>query len=304
MKIGIVGAGIIGSTTAFALLLKGLCREIVLIDQDIQKAQAHMVDLQATSPLSHNASVEVGNYADLKDADLVVVTAGIDQGQHSRSELLSQNSFILEDILPKLSGNASSPIVLATQPTEVMTGWAAQLLPSRQIIGLGTLLETARLKSSLSSRTGISPNHIEAYVIGESGPSAVVAWSQVRVGGFAVADYFQSQGWEWSAAVRQDIENEVSRSYNQVVEHKGAISFAVGAGLAQIIASLFSDQGHILTVCTAVDGAAISRPTVLSNGKAQQTLNIALNEQESHKMNLNLQSIQSLSALRQQVTRN
>jgi L-lactate dehydrogenase len=258
MKVGIVGAGFVGATAAYAIVLRGLAREIVLVDLDAKRAQAEADDILHAVPFAHPAEVRSGDYSQLRGSDVVVITAGANQKLgESRLELLQRNAAVFRAVVPGVLDNAPEAVILvATNPVDAMTHLAASLaaersLPAGRVFGSGTTLDTARFRSILGRRIGIDAQHIHAYVLGEHGDSEVFNWSQVSVSGIPLVS-FTCDACPGSAAVedRAKIELSVRGAAGQIIEGKHATYYGIGSVLAHIVEVILRDQRGILTVCT------------------------------------------------------
>ena len=181
MKIGIVGSGLVGSTAAYAMVMRGVGRQIVLVDLNKQRAKAEADDIQHAVPFAHPMDVQAGDYQDLAGAHVVVITAGVNQQPgESRLHLLERNAKVFEQIVPQIIEACPDAILLvATNPVDIMTHLTAQIagklgVPRHQVLGSGTTLDTARFRSLLARQLGIDSQHVHAYVIGEHGDSRSV----------------------------------------------------------------------------------------------------------------------------------
>jgi L-lactate dehydrogenase len=257
MKVGIVGAGFVGATAAYAIVLRGLAREIVLVDLDAKRAQAEADDILHAVPFAHPAEVRAGDYSQLRGSNVVVITAGANQKLgESRLELLQRNAAVFRAVVPGVLDNAPEAVILvATNPVDAMTHLAASLaaersLPAGRVFGSGTTLDTARFRSILGRRIGIDAQHIHAYVLGEHGDSEVFNWSQVSVSGIPLVS-FTCDACPGSAAVedRAKIELSVRGAAGQIIEGKHATYYGIGSVLAHIVEVILRDQRGILTVC-------------------------------------------------------
>ena len=186
MKIGIIGAGGVGSSTAFALIMRGVARKVVLIDQNQYRAEAEAEDIAHATPFAYANKIKAGKYEDLKNAEVVIVTAGANQkpGQ-TRNDLLATNVKIFENIIPQIKKYAPNTILLiATNPVDVMTKVALNIsgFPENRVFGSGTVLDTARFRTLLGYHLGVSPKSIHANVVGEHGDSEVLIWSNADAG--------------------------------------------------------------------------------------------------------------------------
>lgn len=259
MKIGIVGTGMVGSTAAYAMVLRGVGREIVLVDIDRNRAQAEADDIFHAVPFAHSLEVRAGEYADLAGSRIAVLAAGVStKPGESRLQLLGRNAAIFADVVPKVLRHAPDAILLvATNPVDVMTHLAARYagehgVPASRVIGSGTTLDTARFRVLLGRHLAVDPRHIHGYVVGEHGDSEVLTWSLVTVGGMPLAEFVRQHRVVLDEVVRQEIDHRVRDAAYAIVEGKGSTYYGVGAALARICDAILKDQRAILTICTPV----------------------------------------------------
>jgi L-lactate dehydrogenase len=277
MKIGIIGSGLVGSTAAYAMLMRGVGREIVLVDLDTKRAQAEADDILHAAPFAYALNVHAGNYHDLADCRVVVISAGVSQRTgESRLQLLQRNAQVFKKVVPAILENAPQAILLvATNPVDVMTHIAARYaaqfgVSSSRVIGSGTTLDTARFRSLLGRQLGIDPQHVHAYVIGEHGDSEVLNWSTVTIAGIPLEDFCRIRNLSVCSEDRGRIEDQVRNAAYHIIEAKGATYYGIGSALARIVEVILRDQRAILTVCTPISEIAgvmdvtISLPSLVS----------------------------------------
>ena len=195
MKIGIVGAGFVGATAAYALVMRGVGRQIVLVDRNEARARAEADDLLHAVPFAHPLDVVAGGYPDLAGARVVILTAGVGQRPgETRLSLLARNAAVFREVVPAVLEQAPEAVlIVATNPVDVMThlaarGAAERGVPRSRVLGSGTMLDTARFRTLLGRRLGVDAAHVHAYVVGEHGDSEVLTWSMATVGGLPLAD--------------------------------------------------------------------------------------------------------------------
>src|SRR5688500_8825510 len=196
MKTGIVGSGFVGATAAYALVMRGVGRRVVLVDQNKARAEAEADDILHAVPFAHPLEITAGDYADLVECKVVIVSAGVGQKPgETRLELLGRNAKVFQQVIPGILQHAPQAILLiATNPVDVMTHIAAHYasqfgVPSSRVIGSGTTLDTARFRTLIGRRLHVDPQHIHAYVLGEHGDSEVLTWSSVTVGGIPLEEF-------------------------------------------------------------------------------------------------------------------
>jgi L-lactate dehydrogenase len=306
MKVGIIGTGLVGSTAAFALVMRGVGREIVLVDLNKDRARAEAADLLHAVPFAEPLKVSAGDYADLKGAKVVVIAAGVGQRPgETRLELLGRNAKVFQAIVPEVLRYAPEAVLLiATNPVDVMTHLAAHFaaelgVTSSRVIGSGTTLDTARFRALLGQELHVDPYHVHGYVLGEHGDSEVIAWSPVTVGVIPL-DEFCAQ---WDICLDEErrghIDQQVRQAAYQIIEGKGATYYGVGSAIARIVEVILGDQRSILTICTPVPEVAgvqdvtLSMPHLLSGEGVVNRLHMPLQEDEAEQLQRSARVIKS-----------
>jgi len=262
MKIGIVGSGLVGSTAAYALVMRGIGREIVLVDIDDKRSQAEADDILHAVPFAHPMEVSSGDFKSLVDSRVVIISAGVSQKPgESRLNLLERNARVFLQVITEVITQAPDAILLiATNPVDVMTHIAAHIakrfgIPQNRIMGSGTTLDTARFRTLLGYKLGIDPQHVHAYVLGEHGDSEVLTWSLVTVGGIPLEQFCQEHNHSICPDDHQEIDKLVRNAADQIIEGKGATYYGVGSALARIVEVILKEQRSVLTVCTPIEEA-------------------------------------------------
>lgn len=255
MKIGIVGTGFVGATAAYALVMRGVGREIVLVDANKARAAAEADDIAHAVPFANALEVNDGEYADLRGAQVVILAAGSNQKPgETRMQLLERNAAIFREIIPQVLDNApEARIVVATNPVDVMTHLAAHFaskrgVPFSRVIGSGTTLDTARFRLLLARHVGIDSSHVHAYVLGEHGDSEVLTWSVATVANYPLEQFCASHGIPLDEQVRANMDERVRRAAYHIINGKGATYYGIGSALARITQAILNDQRAILTV--------------------------------------------------------
>lgn len=282
MKVGIVGAGMVGSCAAFAMVMRGVGSEIVIVDRNGKLAEAQAQDILHGTPFAYPARVWAGDYDALAGARLVVLSAGVGQKPgETRLQLLERNAQVFADIIPRVLAHAPEAILLvATNPVDVMTHVATRLsgLPPERVIGSGTILDTARFRALLGDHLGLSPKSVHAYVLGEHGDSEVLAWSAATAAGMPLEDFARQRGKPLDDATRAAIDHSVRRAAYSIIDGKGATYFGIGAGLARIAHAVLSDEAAVLSVSIAtervesVENVTLSLPRIVRAGGVAATL--------------------------------
>ena len=294
MKIGIVGSGLVGSTAAYALIMRGLGREIVLVDQNAARASAEADDLLHAVPFAHPLTVRAGGYADLAGAKLVIIAAGSNQKPgETRLQLLGRNAAIFHQVVQSVLAYAPEAVlVVATNPVDVMTHLAARFaaefgVPSARVLGSGTTLDTARFRALLGRHLGVDSQHVHAYVLGEHGDSEVLTWSLVTVGGVPLEQFCRQRDVALSDELRAQIDEQVRRAAYHIISGKGATYYGIGSALARIAGVILQDQRALLTVCTplpeisGVPDVTVSLPHLVGGQGVLDTFPPALSAEEA-----------------------
>ncbi|HYC02008.1 MAG TPA: L-lactate dehydrogenase [Azospirillaceae bacterium] len=285
MRIGIVGCGAVGSTAAYAMVMRGVGSELVLVDHKPELAEAQARDILHATPFAHPAQVRAGTYADLAGAGIVVLAAGVPQKPgESRLDLLARNAAVFGDIIPQVLAAAPDSILLvASNPVDVMTQIATAIaaksgVPAHSVIGSGTILDTARFRALLAQHLGVSPKSVHAHVLGEHGDSEVLHWSAAVAGGLPVEDAARQLGRPLDGAARTRIDGEVRHAAAAIIRGKGATWFGIGGGLARL-AQMIQDDERALATCSIVTDnvegvgpVALSLPRLIGAGGVLETL--------------------------------
>lgn len=261
MKVGIVGSGNVGAGAANAMVLRGVAREIIMVDINTKRAQAEAEDILHAVPFSsHAVVVRQGEYSDLDGCQVVVITAGVAQRPgETRLQLLERNAVIFRGMIPQIVASAPEAIlVIATNPVDIMTHLAAHYaapmgVPRKHVIGSGTTLDTARFRSILGRAMDVDPEHVHGYVVGEHGDTEVLAWSMTTVGTVPLEDYAQARGIDLTDELLEEIDDGVRRAAYRIIEGKGSTYYGIGAALARIVQAIVRDQRSLLTVSVPVE---------------------------------------------------
>lgn len=268
MKIGIVGAGFVGSTAAYAMVMRGVGSELVLVDLSRERAQAEAQDIQHAGPFAHPVRVRAGDYADLAGAGIVVVAAGVNQKPgESRLDLLQRNYAVFKVVIGEIVKAAPDCIlVIATNPVDIMTQAALRIsgFPPSRVIGSGTILDTARFRALLGQHLGVSSQSVHAYVLGEHGDSEVLCWSVATAGTTPIAAFAEAIGRPLTDAVQTMVDAGTRGAAGTIIRGKGATYYGIGAGIARLAQAITDDEGAILTVSTLTPQIGAVRDICLS----------------------------------------
>lgn len=284
-RIAVIGAGLVGSTYAYTVLLLGLADEICLIDVRADKARGEAMDLNHAAPFTRRTSIWAGTMDDLDEADLIMISAGMNQkpGQ-TRMELLTENARIVGDVAEEAGRLAPGAVFLVTtNPVDVMsyvTMKRSKASPSR-VLGSGTALDTARLRFLVGNQLGIDPRSVHAFVLGEHGDSELVAWSRAQVAGTGIEDWPDMDEGE-----RRTVEDDVRGAAYQVIRMKGATHYAIGLTLAKITEAVLKDSRTVFSVSTylqgeyGIYGVYLGAPAIVGRNGVVRTLEIPLAKDE------------------------
>jgi L-lactate dehydrogenase len=268
MKVGIVGAGMVGSSAAYALALLGLANDVVLVDLNVDLARAQAEDISHAVPFVSACRVTNGGYAELKGANIIIIAAGVSQRPgETRLALLGRNAQVFRSVIAETSRVAPNAILLiASNPVDIMTEISTRLsgLPRSRVIGSGTILDTARFRSLLARHLSVSPQSVHAYVLGEHGDSEVLAWSSARVGSVPVETLARQLGQPLDADARAMIDGGVRNAAYTIINGKGATYYGIGAGLARIVRAISRDERDLLSVSVSTSDILGVRDVSLS----------------------------------------
>jgi L-lactate dehydrogenase len=307
VKTGIVGSGFVGATAAYALVMRGVGRRLVLVDQNRARAESEADDILHAVPFANPLEVAAGDYADLAGCKVVVVSAGVGQKPgETRLQLLGRNAQVFKQVIPNILQHAPDAILLiATNPVDVMTHLAARYaaefgVPSSRVIGSGTTLDTARLRSLIGRHLNVDSQHIHAYVLGEHGDSEVLTWSQVTVGGIPLEEFCTGREISICPEDYAAIDEKVRRAAYHIIEGKGATYYGVGSAIARIVEVILQDERSILTVCTPMQDVAgiknvtVSLPNLVGGQGIIKTFFPHLNEIETTALRASAQVVRSV----------
>lgn len=290
-KIAVVGAGFVGTTFAYSLLIHGLASQIVIIDIDQERAEGEVMDLNHGMPFAYPVRIwAAGDYSDCRDADIVVVA--VDKGQkiqQSRLELAEGNFQVLKQIIPSIARyNSEGILLVVTNPLDVMTYTALKLsgFPKNRVIGSGTTLDTARLRYLLGEHLQVDPRNVHAYIIGEHGDSEVPVWSLTNVAGIRLKDYCPICQVPYSPDDLNDLFLKVKNAGYEIMKRKGRTNYGVALGLTKIVESIIRDENAISTVSCfledyhGVSDVCLSVPVILNRTGVKEVIKLPLDDDE------------------------
>jgi L-lactate dehydrogenase len=289
-RIAIVGAGFVGSTTAYALMMSGMAVDIALIDRDLRRAEGHVNDLRDAEVFSHTTRVFVGDFSDCCSADITVITAGVSQaGQKSREDGMRETGAIVHGLVGDVCREKPRGILLiASNPVDVMTyaSWKWSGLPSDRVIGSGTSLDTSRFRRRLAEGYGVASTNVHAHVIGEHGDTQIPVLSSARVAGFPLGEFCEQLRLPCDESALAGIASETRNAGVDIINAKGATYFGIGSALVRIIRAILRDEDVILTVSSRVPESmelgdvSLSLPSIVNWRGITRVLSVPLNSSE------------------------
>ncbi|HEY8486234.1 MAG TPA: L-lactate dehydrogenase [Limnochordales bacterium] len=304
-KVGIVGCGLVGSTIAYTMLLRGPRADMVLVDVNRAKAEGDAMDLNHGMPLASPRAIVAGGYEQLQGADVVVVAAGVNQRPgETRLDLLRRNVAVMREVVSHIQAHAPQAILLVvTNPVDVLSyvAFRASGLPASRVIGSGTLLDTLRLRYLLGQHFGVDPRSVHAYILGEHGDSEFAAWSLANIAGVRLAELAAGQ----EEALQRELDRilqEVRTAAYAIIQRKGATYYAVAMAVCRILESILYDEASVLTVSTLVDGhyglsdVYLGLPCVVGREGVRRVVELPLAPEE-------LQALKRSAAVLQQAIR-
>lgn len=295
MKISVIGVGMVGSSIAYTLSMSGMASKIVLVDKDFKRAVAEAMDISHATVLGYGTKVVAGNYEDIKESDIVIVTAGANQKSgETRLELLGRNAEIFKAIIPEIKKYANDCIlIVATNPVDIMTEIAYKLsmFDKNKVIGTGTVLDSARFRSVLGAKLGISSRSIHANVIGEHGDSEVLLWSGAVAGTSPISKIAKDVCCNLDDELKREIEDEVRNSAYKIIDGKGSTYFGIASAVRHIVKAIIDDSHAILNVSSyhekdvgGMGGVCYAMPSIVGREGVIKTLKPVMNETEKEEL--------------------
>lgn len=291
MKLGIVGTGSVGCACAMAAAMRGSARDIVLVNRTRKTAEAVATDIRYGVPVGHKVDIVDGEYADLKDAGVVLITSGVNEktgGATDRSDpqgrlkLLGKNAEIYRDIVPKIADAAPGAVLLVvTDPPDPLADIARDVRPGAPILSAGTFLDSQRFRVHLGRHFGVDPAHVEAQVIGDHGTAQVFLWSSARVGGVPVAALLKKRG-ENLQALRENVEKEVRYANISIIEGHNASQYGIGIVSIRIAEMVLNDERAVIPIGSYQKkfGVTLSLPSVVGRSGVIDILEPELSDEE------------------------
>lgn len=304
-KVGIVGCGFVGAASAFCLMQSGLFSEMVLLDADRNKAEGEALDISHGLPFARPMQIYAGDYGDIVDAAIIVVTAGANQKpEETRLDLVHRNVEIFKNIIPQIAQRDYQGILLiVSNPVDILTYAALKLsgIPENRVIGSGTVLDTARLKYELGEHLEVDSRGIHAFIIGEHGDSEIAAWSSANVSGIPINTFCEMRGHHNHSAAMEEIAEKVKNSAYEIIAKKKATYYGIAMSVKRICEAIVRDERSILPVsgmmhgAYGINGIALSMPAIVGANGIETHVPIELSEKEQEKLRLSAQTLKQVA---------
>lgn len=284
-KVTIIGAGFVGSTTAFSLISHDICEEIALIDTNKKLCESQVMDLEHSTPFYGSTRIKAGDYNDCRDSKVAIITCGAAQKPgETRLDLVKKNSKIIASIVPNIfKANPSIVLIMVTNPVDILTYQAIKMYPTKknQIIGSGTILDTARFRQLLGEELNISPKSIHAYIIGEHGDTELPLWSTAQIGNTKIKDLRK-----FSEKKKTEIFNKARNAAYTIIDGKQATYYAIGAGVALLTRTILNNNNAIYSISHLMSGeyglkdVCLSMPAVIGAEGISQKIKMNISYRE------------------------
>ena len=304
-KVAVIGCGFVGSATAFALMESGLFSEMVLIDADKNRAEGEAMDISHGLPFARPMKIYAGEYDDIVDAAIIIVTAGANQKpDETRLDLVHKNVSIYKSIIPEIASRGCEGILLiVSNPVDILTyvAWKLSGFPRNRVLGSGTVLDTARLKYNLGEHLGVDSRSVHAFIIGEHGDSELAVWSSATVSGVPIHKFCEMRGHYNHDEAAERIHETVKNSAYEIIEKKRATYFGVAMAVRRICECLVRDEKSILPVSNLMQGEfgisdiALSVPVVVGADGVENIVPVSLNEEELEKLQASAATLKEIA---------
>ena len=289
-KCAVIGCGNVGATTAYSLMLSGLFNEIVLLDIDAKRARGEAEDIAHGIPFNSPVEIYAGNYSDIEDAGIVIITAGVSQKPgETRIDLIQRNTKVFSSIIDQITATKFDGIILVvTNPVDILTYVTIALskFNPRRVLGSGTVLDTARLKQLMGNKFGVDARNIHTFIIGEHGDSELPVWSSANVSGIDINSYCNNFVCDCNDSALQTTFESVRDAAYSIIEAKGATYYAIAEAVKRIVTAIVRDERTILPVSTLLTGqygisdVCLGVPCVVGKNGVEEILEIPLSETE------------------------
>ena len=304
-KAAIIGCGFVGSSTAFALMEAGTFSELVLIDVDKSRAEGEAMDISHGVPFVKPMKIYAGDYDDIVDASIIIITAGAAQKPgETRLDLVQKNVAIYKSIIPEIKKRGCEGVLLiVSNPVDILTYVAQKLsgFPAHRVIGSGTVLDTARLKHMLSNHLSVDSRAVHAFIIGEHGDSELAAWSGAMVSGVPLSKFCEMRGHFNHDESERHIQEMVKNSAYEIIERKKATYYGVAMAVRRICEAIARDEKSILSISSLMEGQygltdiCLSMPAIVGADGVEEKIPISLDEDEITKLMASARALKEIA---------
>lgn len=302
-KCAVIGCGFVGASSAFSLVESGLFNEMVLIDVNKNKAEGEAMDLSHGLAFAKPMEIYAGDYKDLSNAGVIIITAGAGQKPgETRMDLVNKNVAIFKTMIPRIvEYNKEAILLVVSNPVDILT-WVTLKLsgyPANRVIGSGTVLDSARLKYLLSRHLNVDPRSVHAYIIGEHGDSELAVWSSANISGVPLNKFCELRGYDEHEKNRKILSDEVKNCAYEIIERKGATYYGIALSVRRICECIVRDEHSILPVSSLIQGhfglenICMGAPSLVGMNGVEEVLDIELDENEQKEL------LKSANALRE-----
>ena len=304
-KVAVIGCGFVGSSSAFALMQSGLFSEIALLDVDRNRAEGEAMDISHGVPFVGNVRVYAADYDNIMDAAIIVITAGAAQKPgETRLDLVHKNVGIFGSIIPEIAKrNYQGILLIVSNPVDILTlaAWKMSGLPESRVIGSGTVLDTARLKTELGQHLSVDSRSVHTFIIGEHGDSEIVAWSAANVSGVPLNRFCEMRGHYHHEEAMWEIAERVKNSAYEIIRKKHATYYGIAMSVVRICRAIVMNERSILPVSSIMHGEygieniALSMPAIVGENGVETKVPIVLSREEEEKLKLSANTLREMS---------
>lgn len=304
-KAAIVGCGFVGSSSAFALMQSGLFSELVLIDVDRNRAEGEAMDIGHGISFAQQMKIYAGTYEDVKDAAIIIITAGAAQKpDETRIDLINKNATIMKSVINEIKKQDYNGVLLiVSNPVDILTyiAWKESGYPSNRVIGSGTVLDSGRFRYVLGEHLSVDTRSVHAFIVGEHGDSELAAWSNASVGGLPINDFCELRGYYNHTESMNKIFESVKNSAYEIIEKKQATYYGIAMAIKRICQTIVRDEKSILPVSSLVTGeygindVVLSLPAIVGKDGVEKIVPIQFNEEELNKLNESAEFLSSVA---------
>lgn len=303
-KAVMVGCGFVGSASVFALMQSGLFSEIALIDANHEKAEGEAMDISHGIPFASPVKIYAGDYDDVTDAAMVIISAGAGQKPgETRLDLVNKNVAIFKSVIPEIAKrNFKGIMLVVANPVDILTQVAIKLsgLPEERVIGSGTVLDTARLRYKLGEHLAVDSRSVHAFIVGEHGDSEVVVWSSANISGVPLSEMCEMRGHYRHKESTEEIAEEVKNSAYEIINRKHATYYGIAMSVKRICEVIMRDEKSILPVshmmhgAYGMEGVALSMPVIVGADGIESDIPINLSGEEALKLKESADSLKKI----------